>query len=343
MAEFLTVTGPRKIEFGEVKLPRIKPTQVRIKTLFSGISSGTEMTFYRGDNPFLKKAWDPEKRLFLDRQKEEQEHYPVRLGYESVGRIIEIGSKVENLRKGDIAVTYSNHQSEVAVEAQYVYKLPPGLKPEEGLFLPLSVVAYTVILDARIVPGEIVAVFGMGVAGLLSLQLAKLSGARELIAVDLCENRLNLAKKYGADLLINPKTTKDVAFLVKEHTGNRGADAVVEISGSARALGEAIRSAVFNGRVIVASFYGGQKADILLGEEFHHNRIRLISSQSGGTNPEVGSAWTQDRKIQEALEVLPRLKLKEMITHRIPFKDAGKAYDLLEKRPEEAVMVILEY
>lgn len=343
MAKILNITGPRQIGFKEEALPRVKATQVKIKTLFSGISSGTEMTFYRGDNPFLRKAWDSEKRLFLSKEQAGQKRYPVRLGYESVGKIMEVGSKVDSFHPGDIVVTYSNHQSEMLIEAQQVYKLPAGLKPEEGLFLPLCVVAYTAVLDARIVLGEVVAVFGMGVAGLLSLQLARLSGSKKAIAVDLFEKRLNLAGEFGADLLINPRETEDVAFRIKEYTGNRGADAVIEVSGSVKALAEAVRTAAYNGRVIAASFYGGQEADILFGEEFHHNRIRLISSQSGGINPEIGSAWDQTRKIQEALEILPRLQLQEMITHRIPFEEAERAYVMLEEKPEEAVMVMLEY
>lgn len=80
-----------------------------------------------------------------------------------------------------------------------------------------------------------------------------------------------------------------------------------------------------------------------LGEEFHHNRIRIISSQAAGVNPDLSPRWTMERKIRAAFDLLPSLKLKGMITHIFSFKDAPKAYGLVDKHPERVIQVILRY
>ena len=81
----------------------------------------------------------------------------------------------------------------------------------------------------------------------------------------------------------------------------------------------------------------------MLGDEFHHNRIRLVSSQAAGVNPELHPRWTSERKLRAAIRVLPRLDLSGLITHRYPFDRAAEAYQLVDEHPEQTVQVILTY
>ena len=344
MEKAVFINRVRNICFREIEIGNIKSNQVGIKTLFSGISHGTEMNEYRGDSPFHRKgSFDREMRLF-SRVITKRREYPIQTGYENVGKVVEVGKDVSDLKIGDVVFTYGSHQTGLIVDEKEAYKLPEDLSPEVGIFAALTGVAYNAILDARIVLGETVAIFGMGVVGLILVQLAKMSGARKIIAVDLIEKRLGHAKKVGADIILNPTKTEDLALEVRKITENRGADVVVECSGSPKALHEAIRTACFQGAVVVVSYYGAKESrELFLGEEFHHNRTRIISSQAAGTNPNLSSRWTTERRTRAAFDLLPSLKFKGMITHIFSFKDAPKAYELVDKHPEKVIQVMLRY
>ena len=342
MATMMVFTEARSIGFRDVKDPPLKPDQVRIKTLYSGISRGTEMAVYRGTAPFYQKRYDPVTRLFLTSEAPDW-RYPVPYGYENVGQVVALGAEVTDLHLGDLAFTYSPHQTHVVVDDREVYRLPQGIPPESGVFVALLGVAYNAILDARILLGETVAIFGLGVIGQLLVQLCRRSGAARVIGVDLLESRLAHARRLGADVVLNPSTESDIALRVRQMTGNRGADVVVECTGNAAALNEAIRTVGFQGTVVVVSYLPGEARGLYLGEEFHHNRIRLVSSQAAGVNPELCPRWTSERKLDAALKILPCLDLGGLITHRFAFEEAAQAYEIVDQHPEQALQVILAY
>jgi len=135
----------------------------------------------------------------------------------------------------------------------------------------------------------------------------------------------------------------DVALQVRQMTANRGADVVIECTGSPKGLNESIRVAGFNGAVVCVSFLAGEARGLMLGDEFHHNRIRVISSQAAGVNPELHPRWNSERKLRAAIAALPRLDLSGLITQRFPFDRAAEAYRLVDEHPEETVQVILTY
>jgi 2-desacetyl-2-hydroxyethyl bacteriochlorophyllide A dehydrogenase len=342
MTRIMVFTGPRSVGFQDVEDAALKPNQVRIQTVYTGISRGTEMAVYRGTAPHYVKHLDPATRLFLTTDTPTWS-YPVSFGYENVGKAVEIGTEVKDVQLGELLFSHSAHLTHVVVDRTEAYKLAPSLPTEHGLFGALLGVAYNAILDARVLLGETVTIFGMGVIGLLLVQLCRWSGAAQVIAVDPLESRLAHAHRLGADTTLNPRTERDIALSVRELTENRGADVVIECSGYAEALNEAIRTAGFQGSVIVVSYLPGESRGLYLGEEYHHNRVRLISSQAAGVNPELHPRWTSERKLGAALRILPRLNLEGLITHRFPFEQAALAYELLDKAPDKALQVILTY
>jgi threonine dehydrogenase-like Zn-dependent dehydrogenase len=91
--KILLIESPRKIRFDEYEERVLEPNEVRVQTLYSGISAGTEMTIYRGSNPYTKKRWDSELKLFLNAE-DDPRMYPCPLGYEEVGRVLEVGGEV---------------------------------------------------------------------------------------------------------------------------------------------------------------------------------------------------------------------------------------------------------
>jgi threonine dehydrogenase-like Zn-dependent dehydrogenase len=342
MSRIVAFTAPHTVGLNEIADPILKPNEVRIKTLFSGISRGTEMTVYRGGSSFFSKHYDSVTRLFLANDTPDWS-YPISFGYENVGEVGEIGSEVSRLKPGDIVFTYMPHQTQVVINEREAYLLPQGVSPEDGVFIALLGVAYNAILDARIILGETVAVIGMGVVGQLLIQLCRMSGAAQVIGIDLLESRLAEARRRGVNNTINPLLERDVALKVRQLTENRGADVVIECTGNSKSLNEAIRVAGFNGTVVVVSYIVGETRGLTLGDEFHHNRIRLVSSQAAGVNPELHPRWNSERKLQAAIQVLPKLDLSGLITQRFPFDQAALAFQLVDEKPAETLQVLLTY
>ena len=249
-----------------------------VRTWYSGISAGTELATYRGTNPYLDRRWDPEMALFLSGGTTFS--YPVDVwGYSEVGRVEAVGPDVTSLAVGDLVWGMWGHRSHAVLPIERLegHRLPAGLDPMIGTFDRVGAVALNAVLAAGAFLGETVVVFGQGVIGLLTTQLLAGQGI-EVIAVDAIPARLEWAEKFGA---IPVLADGDVALTVWEQTDGRGADRVIELTGAYPALHEAIRCAGVDGTVVAGGFYQGPAAALRLGEEFHHNRVRLVPSQIG--------------------------------------------------------------
>src|SRR3954451_14558449 len=190
----VSFTGPRSVALVEEDVPALLPGTVRVRTLYSGISSGTEMTAYRGSNVYLSKQWDPAQRLFSAGGRSVS--YPViGWGYSEVGEVVEVADDVDatvpGLRVGDVVHGIWGHRSEAVLPAESLAgrQIPPGIDPVVGVFARVGAIALNAVLAADLHLGETVAVFGQAVIGLLATRLAALSGAR-VIAVDSIVARL---------------------------------------------------------------------------------------------------------------------------------------------------------
>ena len=323
----------------------LEPTQVRLRTLYSGISAGTELTAYRGSSPYLTKRWDEERRMFVEGTTPSFE-YPVDgWGYEEVGQVVEVGSAVTSVGISDVIYGAWGHRSyHIGEEAgAAARKLPDTLDPIVGTFSQIGAIALNSMLDADIHVGETVAVFGQGVPGLLVTQLAKANGGR-VIGIDGHRIRLDLASKLGAEHVID-YTTQDTAATVRALTENRGADVSIEISGIYRALADAIRSTAYNSKVIAAGFFQGGGTALTLGEEFHHNRIEIVCSQISGVNPRLDHRWNELRLAQTFISSCARglIDTQALVSHVIPATDARDAFAMLNERPAECVQVVLDF
>jgi threonine dehydrogenase-like Zn-dependent dehydrogenase len=221
--------------------------------------------------------------------------------------------------------------------------LPDGIKPEYGVFVTSLVTAFNAILDSNIKLGDTVAVSGLGVLGQLVVQMAKMSGAHKVFGIDLFDRRLKAALENGAHKVYNPTEYRDIAYEIRKQTDNTGADAVIEISGNQKALNEAIRIAAPDAQVTAAGWYQGKCTDIDLSEEFHHNRIKLRCSQTGGINPALSNTWDRPRRQKACMEILQKLKLDNIITNVFDYEDASKAYEMIENEPEEIIQAVFKY
>lgn len=290
MAYLVELTAPRVVNVRDYLTPEPDAGEVRVRTLYSGISAGTELAIYRGTNPYLDKQWDPEAALFLPG--ESTLRYPViAWGYSEIGEIDVLGPEVTDLDLGEAVWGMWGHRSHAVLPAKQLrgQTLPDGVDPMVGTFARVGAVALNAVLASRPCVGETVAVFGLGVIGLLTTQLVVSQGI-DVIAIDTVPQRLELAEKFGATPL--SATHGDLALAVREHTKGRGADRVIELTGAYPALHQAIRVAGAGGTVIAAGFYQGPATALALGEEFHHNQVTLVSSQIGSLPLSLRDRWT---------------------------------------------------
>jgi len=337
------------LSFQEYPEPSIDSSQVRVETLYSGISHGTEMNVYRGTAPFFVKRWDPRRRIFL-RGKVSWE-YPMSYGYEQVCRVVETGRDIDEVKIGDILCASYGHQtsavltgreiksSKSALEAHFI---PPDIEPIFGVFRVLSSVALNGVHNSGVRLGDNIAIFGLGVLGLLVVQFARLSGAKTIIGVDFLEKRLRLAERLGADLVLNPQRISDIGGEINKAT-NGGVDIAFEASGSYKALHEAVRSCARRTKVIALGWYQNRGNDLLLGEEFHHNEIRIIPNLALPKDGE--QRWCWSRIVETFFDLIRkgRIGVKELITHALPFDEAPEVFNLINEHPEEVVKCILTF
>ena len=340
IAEAAVLTGPRKVEVREVRVFAPGSREVQIATMFSGISAGTEMNVYRGHAPQWQLQFNPATRLFTHTDSPDWT-YPLTYGYANVGRVVESGDAVTSPSTGDVVFSYSPHQSVVVTTAGSTVKLPDGIDPRLGVLNANLNTALNGVLDARPSLGDVVVVSGLGVIGLLVTQLMHRTGAGLVIGVDRIKSRRELATRMGANAVIDP--SEDVAERVRTLTQNRGADIVIEVSGAPAALNEAIRTVGFGGRVIAMSWYGGTFESLSLAGEFHHNRPRIISSQVGSVNPDLGPLWDTTRRQQLVSQLLTHLDLTPLVTHELPISQAAEAYALVDRGADGLVQCVLTY
>jgi 2-desacetyl-2-hydroxyethyl bacteriochlorophyllide A dehydrogenase len=324
--------GARQVELRQEDVPAPTAGEVRVRTIVSGLSQGTEMLVYRGQVP-------PDLGLDLSTLRGSFQ-FPIKYGYATVGRVVEVGAAVRNVREGDLVFVHHPHQTEFVVPASMAIRLPPDLPPESGVLFANVETAINVVLDAHPHLGERLLIFGQGVVGLLLTQLARMAGAAIVMTVDPVERRRDLSAALGAHAL---PPGDELAERVHDITAGQGADIVIEASGNPAALVTALDCVAPEGTIVVCSWYGTKPVALPLGGRFHRGRIRLISSQVGSIDPALSARWSRERRAELARDVLPRLCLTDFITHRIPFELAAEAYALVDIHPDEAVQVTLTY
>jgi 2-desacetyl-2-hydroxyethyl bacteriochlorophyllide A dehydrogenase len=313
-------------------VPPPGPGEVRVEAIASAVSSGTELLVYRGEVPGDLPLDLPTLRGSYA--------FPIKYGYATAGRVLDVGSGVEHLVAGNPVFVHHPHQEVFVVTATMPVRLPDDLDPLLGVFFANLETALNVVHDTPLRLGETALVFGAGVVGLLVTRLLNLAGAGTLLVVDPIAHRRKRALAAGADDAFGLERVEEH---IMDATDSRGADVAVEVSGATTALRAAIETVATEGTVVVASWYGTKPAALDLGGHFHRGRIKLRSSQVGRSNPELAPRWDRDRRTQTVLRLLERLDLEPLISHRFPFDRAPEAYPLLDGRPDEAVQVVFTY
>jgi 2-desacetyl-2-hydroxyethyl bacteriochlorophyllide A dehydrogenase len=358
MVRALTLLGPRQLEIREEPSATLEPGQARLRSLVSGVSHGTELNLYRGTSPFAGNEFDHGRRLFRPRQ--DNGFRPHGIGYELVSEVVEVAPDVSVIKPGDVVHTAGSHRDETVIDVDQVLNAPLPLtvlhhassrapdRPERAVFLSLAGVALQAVHDAYVKLGDTVVVSGLGVIGLLTVQLVRMNGARSVIAIDPKQERRTLAQRFGATAVVDPRDVEEsIGFAVHEANQGKGVDTVIETSGTYSGLHAAIASVGIGGRVVSVGFFRGDAGnDLRLGEEWHHNRPTLVSSMGvWGCPHHEHPLWDRHRVAETAAELLlsDQLVTEPMLTRTVPFDDAPQAYADLDADPRAALKIALSY
>lgn len=327
-ARALEFAAPREVRLVEVEVAEPRADEILVRTLYSGISSGTELLAYRGQidpTVALDETITTLGGTFS---------YPFRYGYSCVGTVERSHA---DIAPGALVFVLHPHQERFVCRAADAVVIS-GTDPRIATMFPLVETALQVALEAGDLAHESVVVMGMGSVGLLTALLLQRSGAG-VIAVDPSEER----RKIAADLDIDCVGLDDVQARVDTSTEGRGVPLVVEVSGNPEALSSAVDLLAHEGTALVASWYGTKQVALPLGGAFHRRRLTIRSSQVSTIPARLTPRWTIERRRRHALRLLGELPLKRLATHEFPFDRAADAFTTLDRGAEPVMHAALRY
>jgi len=306
---------PPQVDYESCPIPVPGPGQILIRNRRTQVSAGSETNFLRHGPQSYGLPPDAPKRATI--------------GYMASGRIEAVGAGVTGWAVGDRVASGAGHAAYAVLDvtpATALERIPDGVSDDVAGFMSLGDVALHGVRRAQLQIGQSVAVFGLGIVGQLVLQLARISGAFPLIAIDLVDERLELAKRSGATHVINP-AREDVVTRVKAITGG-GAEAVFHCAQAAAILQTAMECAADRGAVILTGSPPGT-ATIRLKEELLRKELRITGTYQAGLNEShVYWRFNRSRNRRTCLELMATgaLQLAPLLTHVVPASQAAETY-----------------
>ncbi|NMO96408.1 zinc-dependent alcohol dehydrogenase [Paenibacillus lemnae] len=306
-----------KVGLTEIERPPLQPGHVRIRTEYSAISPGTEMTF-------IKRA--SEKQVII--------------GYSAVGIVTEIGEGVTGLTAGQRVACYGapyvRHAEELAVPSNLTALVPDHVNPEEAAFAGLGAIAIHALRIADLRFGESVVVVGLGILGQIIAQIAS-AAANQVLGYDLNQDRVKSMKQHMAHTYDNQE---DLEKSIDTVTGGHGVDSVVLCAGGPgeKLINSSMKWIRDKGKIVIV---GDLSMSFNRGQMFSKEAQVLISRAGGPGRYDAGYElenkdypigfvrWTEGRNIAEYIRLLAekRIDIKPLISRVVPVQEAQSAYD----------------
>lgn len=278
---------------------------------------------------------------------------PLPLGYCNVGVVKEVGRGVESLKEGDRVASNGPHADVVKVGKNLVAKIPDEVTDEEAAFTVVGSIGLQGIRLANPTIGEFFVVIGVGLIGLLTVQMLRANGCR-VLAVDFDQAKLELAEQFGAEIC-NPSKGQDPVASGIAFSGGNGVDAVI-ITASTKSndpVTQAARMSRKRGRIVLVGVTGLElsRADFYEKElsfqvscSYGPGRYDPDYENSGNDYPYAFVRWTEQRNFEAILNMMAAgsLNVKPLISHQFAFEDALKAYDVLSNE-RSALGIVLSY
>ncbi|NHK32397.1 MAG: zinc-binding dehydrogenase [Asgard group archaeon] len=355
----------------EIDPPICDDNSILVQNLYSAISIGTEKTTVskKKETSLIKRLLNKENlqkgfemvknkglKQTLKIVKDTGEIFLVPLGYSSAGKVISVGKNVTNFSKGDLIACagggFATHAEIVCVPKNLVCKIPMNVSVKEAAFATIGAIALQGVRRSKISIGETVAVIGVGLIGQITCQILSAAG-NNVIAIDLLDNRLKIAKNNGADLVLN-SANSDIEKEVINYTQSIGADAVIICAGSKTndLVDLAMRLCRKKGKVVVVGAVGmdlkrdlmyEKELDLLISTSYGPGRYDTKYEIDGQDYPISYVRWTENRNMKAILNLLKKkqLNLNEIIEYELSLEKAPDAYKIIKE--QNPLGIVLKY
>ena len=354
MKQILQSLKTGRTEVANLPVPSTKRGQLLITTTHSLVSAGTErMLVEFGKAGWIEKArQQPDKvRMVLDKIKTDglqptieavfnKLDQPLPLGYCNVGRVADIGKGVAGFEIGERVISNGKHAEVVSVPVNLCARVPESVSDEEASFTVLAAIALQGIRLVQPTLGETVVVTGLGLVGLLTVQLLRAHGCR-VLGLDFDRKKLDLARQFGAEV-VDLAARQDPVKAAELYSRGRGVDAVIVTAAtkSSEPMHQAALMCRKRGRIVLVGVAGLE----LSRDDFFKKELTFqVSASYGpgrydpnyeekGQDYPVGFVrWTEQRNFEAVLDMMAdgRLDVKPLISHRFTIDEAEKAYELV--------------
>lgn len=358
-------TGETKLE--ELPTPSVRTGYILVQSQSSVVSVGTErmLVNFGKSNYFQKAKQQPDKvRQVIDKIKTDglqptinsvktKLDQPLPLGYSNAGVVVAVGKGVTNFKVGDRVISNGGHAELVLVPKNLCAKLPDNVDFESAAFTVISSIGLQGVRLAHPTLGETFVVTGLGLIGLITVQLLKAHGC-SVLATDFDEKKLDLAKQFGAETL-NLNSGINVVEYANKFTNGRGVDGVI-ITASTKSsdpVHQAAQMCRKRGRIILVGVTGLElsRADFYEKElsfqvscSYGPGRYDSNYEKKGQDYPLGFVRWTEQRNFEAILAMMSdnKLNLKALITKVFSFDNAVEAYQMLSE-DITAVGIVLNY
>lgn len=367
MRQIVQHMGTGQTELLDAPAPSVQAGALLIQSTCSLISAGTErMLVGFGKAGWLEKArQQPDKvKMVLEKVKtdglmttfdavQSKLAQPLPLGYCNVGMVFEVGAGIESFKVGDRVVSNGPHADLVKVPKNLCARIPDEVDDESASFVVVSTIGLQGIRLAQPSLGESFVVTGVGLIGLLTVQLLRAHGCR-VLAIDFDESKLKLAREFGA-FTCNPGKGEDPVATGIAFSRGQGVDGVI-IAASTKSndpVTQAARMCRKRGRIVLVGVTGLElnRADFYEKElsfqvscSYGPGRYDSAYEEKGQDYPLGFVRWTEQRNFEAVLDMLANglLDVKPLITHRFAFEDATKAYEVLTE-DKSGLGILLQY
>jgi predicted dehydrogenase/threonine dehydrogenase-like Zn-dependent dehydrogenase len=372
MKQLLQHVKSRELVLESVPVPALLDGGVVVQTHASLISAGTEkMLIDLAQKSMIGKAQarpDLVKQV-LDKVKKEglvntaknvlsKMEKPMPLGYSAAGIITEVANDVTELQVGDrVAVAgagYANHADINFVPKNLVAKIPEGVSFHEAAYSTVASIALQGIRLAKPQLGENIAIIGLGLIGLITVQLLKANGCR-VIGFDPDESKVELARQLGIDEAVSAMGDARIKA-VEKFTNGRLADSTiitastssndpVELAGEiTRGKGQVVAVGAV-GMDIPRNVYYHKELELKISMSYGPGRYDPSYEEGGIDYPYNYVRWTEQRNMQAVLDLMSQksLDMQALTSHEFDINDALKAYDMIQDSSEPFVGIILNY
>ena len=368
MRQVLQSLRDGKTALTDVPVPRPGRNEVLIQSTRSLISSGTErMLVDFGRAGWLEKVRQQRGRVrdVIEKAKTDgigptieavqaKLDQPIPLGYCNVGTVLAVGSDVHGLAVGDRVVSNGPHAEVVLVPRNLCARVPPGVSDDAASFAVLGAIALQGIRLAAPTLGECFVVTGLGLIGLLTVQLLRANGCK-VLGIDPDPSKAVLAQQFGADI-VDVARGQDPLALALPFSSGQGVDGVLVTASTSSSVpvSQAAKMCRKRGRIVLVGVAGLalDRADFYQKEisfqvscSYGPGRYDPEYEEKGHDYPIGFVRWTEQRNFEAVLALMDagRIDIAPLITHRFAFAEAAAAYDLLTDDSESHLGILLEH